>query len=135
MDDKDNIESLLKVVGLVEGLPEESKATDPGVFNFILNNGIKEGVYNIPQAKIYSLYTNTVANPLPVKLFFKEFRKYFKQMRTNSVRYYKLNRKPFGLPEGFSIYKTSSGFQKKQKKYKKVKDGIQETQQAQKEEA
>ena len=116
---EDNVEQLLKLAGGSEGIPQHAKATDAGVFNFILSNGIVVGEYKIPQASVYKLYTSTVANPLPLKQFFKEFRKYFTQQRTNTVRFYLLNRKPFGLPEDFSIYKITSGFQKSQSKYKK----------------
>jgi hypothetical protein len=117
---EDNLEHLLKIAGGSDGIPQSAKAKDAGVFNFILSNGIVVGEHKIPQATVYKLYTNTVANPLPLKQFFKEFRKYFTQERTNTVRFYLLNRKPFGLPEDFSIYTKKFGFQKKFKRTKKV---------------
>ena len=125
---EDNLEQLLKLAGAADEVALHDKTEDAGVLNFILANNIVVGTNKIPQSTIYKLYASNTIAPLSTKHFFKEFRKYFKQGRTNSTRFFLLNSEPFPLQEDFSIYKLSHGFQKKLKKTKKVANDIQESQ-------
>lgn len=116
----DDIEELLKIVGSSSDIPVTNKSKDPSVLVFITNNGIVQGTGKIPQDILYAKYVSVTYEPLPEKVFLKQFRNYFKQKRTNSARYYELDPSPFNLPAGFSIYKKEFGYLKPNSYYVKA---------------
>jgi hypothetical protein len=85
------------------------------VFKFIFHEDIKPGDAKIPADVIYERYTKYTSKPIGMKAFLKQFRKFFKQKRTNFTRYFELDPQGFNLPIGYSIFK-----KKYMQKYKKV---------------
>ncbi len=112
----DDVNELLKIVGNTNEVPAAKKSRDPGVFRFVTDHKIVAGTDKVPQPIIYELYKGATLEPTSYSKFFKEFKKYFPQKRSNSVRFYELDKTPFNLPEDYSIYKIDSGFAKSRAK-------------------
>lgn len=99
------IEKGIDVVAQVPAKDSTAKVNESEVFQFIFNEGIKEGTTKIPSDVVYARYIAWTKNPLPRKAFMRYFRKYFKQKRTNLVRFYELDATGFNLPADYSIFK------------------------------
>jgi hypothetical protein len=119
----------------VEPTADEHRLASPDVFNFIATAGIKLGTTKVPQDKIYEAYVKMVDSPLPIRKFFKEFRRFFPQEKRHGIRFFRLDPTSLGLPSDFSIFKTKYGYRNpadiarkwKQRKNDKAKKETQET--------
>lgn len=93
------------------------------IYNFIKDNGIKEGKNTVPIRYIYALYCEQNRPAIRAKRFAMYFKNFFKKYFTADKTFYRLDGTPFNLPKNYTIWKelSVSKFQYKKTKYNNIK--------------
>lgn len=102
-----------RAIGPIAKISEESH-----IYNFIKDNDIKEGKSTVPPRYIYALYCEQNRPAIKAKTFSMYFKAFFKKHFTADKTFYRLDPKPFNMPENYSIWKE---FSYNKFKYKKTK--------------
>lgn len=102
----------------VERVSHAKVAEESHIYNFIKDNNITEGPDTVPVRFIYALYCDQHRPGIKPKRFSMYFKNYFKKHYSADKSYYRLNRAPFNMPEGYTIWKEQG---QRKWKYKKTK--------------
>ncbi len=104
-------------------IPNAKVAEESHIFNFIKDNDIKEGTATVPMRFIYALYCEQHRPPIKGKRFSMYFRLFFKKHFSADKSFYRLDPTPFGMPEGYTIWKElgQNKWKYKKTKYQNIK--------------
>lgn len=91
--------------------------------NFIRDNGIQEGPNTITPDYIYALYCEQNRPPIARRKFTAYLRSFFKTYKTRNIIFFRLDNKPFRLPEGWTIWKElgQTKFKYQKTKFRNIK--------------
>ncbi len=93
-------------------------AEESHIFNFIRDNSIQEGKTAIPMRFIYALYCEQHRPPIKGKRFAMYFKTFFKKYFSGPKTFYRLDPKPFNLPQNYGLWKELRKFNWKYEKTK-----------------
>ncbi len=90
---------------------------------FIAENDIKIGTFAVPSKYVYALYCEQARPPLAWRRFTMYFATFFERKNTGDKWFYRLDPKPFNIPEGYTIWKDKiqNKFKYKKTKYCNIK--------------
>ena len=91
--------------------------------NFIRDNDIKEGPNTVTPNYIYALYCEQNRPPIARRKFTAYLKSFFKHYNTRNIIFFRLDPKPFKLPEGWTIWKHlgQSKFKYQKTKFSNIK--------------
>lgn len=93
------------------------------ISNFIRDNAVKEGPNTVTPEYIYALYCEQNRPPIARRKFTAYLRSFFKTYKTRNIIFFRLDTKPFKMPEGWTIWKelNQNRFKYQKTKFKNIK--------------
>lgn len=91
--------------------------------NFIRDNSIQEGPNTVTPDYIYTLYCEQNRPPIARRKFTAYLKSFFKVYKTRNIIFFRLDNKPFKMPEGWTIWKMlgQTKFKYQKTKFKNIK--------------